>query len=195
MRRHESRQVPPRDPKLSLPAQRRHPLVRPGHQDASRAGIGLAVVIVQRGNHLIADPLAQRAMLGVAEAIQRPIKPGLADQLQLLATASSKTQRRETVLVGIQALGQSIGAGGGDHHGEVDGNKPGAVVDHHRAQLMAMALKGDGDGCVMHGEVPIKVHLLAPYVHKRFIALHGSGGKLANVNGLSNPATGLTVAE
>ena len=133
-------------------------------------------------------------MLRMPEAIQRPVKPGLADQLQLLATASGKAQRRETVLVGIQALGQPIGAGSGDHQGEIDGDEPGAVVDHHGAQLMAMALKGDGGGCVMHGEVPIKVHLLAPCVHKRFIALHGSGGKLANVNGLSNPATGLTVA-
>lgn len=160
VRGHEARQVLPGDPGFALPVQGGDALVGPGHEDASRAGLRVAVVVVEGGDHFVAEPLAEGAMLGVAEAVEGAIEAGFADQFHFFAKACAVAQVGEAELVRVEALGQPIRPGGGDHQGEVEGDEPGAVVDHDGAQLMAVALEGDGGKCVMHGEVPIKVHLL-----------------------------------
>ena len=154
VRRHEARQVGAGDPDFALPLQGGDALVGPGHQHAARAGGWGAVVVVEGGDDFVADPLAEGAMLGVPEAVKGAVEAGFVHQLQLFAGAALVLEDGEAALVGVDALGEAVGAGGGDHQGEIEGDEPGLVVDHHGAQLMTVALENDGGVCVMHGEAP-----------------------------------------
>lgn len=170
MRGHEARQVLPGDPGFALPVQCGDALVGPGHEDASRAGLRVAVVVVEGGDHFVAEPLTEGAMLGVAEAVEGAVEAGFADQFHFFAKACAVAQVGEAELVRVEALGQPIRPGGGDHQGEVEGDEPGAVVDHDGAQLMAVALEGDGGKCVMHGVTPTKSIYLPPFAVNRRVA-------------------------
>ncbi|MNP86492.1 hypothetical protein D3C76_1867630 [compost metagenome] len=56
--------------------------------------------------------------------------------------------------MGLQGLEQGWGIGKTNQPGEVMGDEPGLVVDHHRAQALAVVIENDWGICVVHGGAP-----------------------------------------
>ncbi|MDT4875804.1 hypothetical protein FQZ97_1112020 [compost metagenome] len=92
----------------------------------------------------------------------------------------SPLQQHRAPLVRGHAPGQEEGARSGDQAGEVIGDEPGAVVDHHGAKLKGVALENDGGVCVMHGGTPTSQ--LRPAAYR----CHSKGG---SSRGVDRPAS------
>ncbi|MNN97288.1 hypothetical protein D3C81_2164290 [compost metagenome] len=66
--------------------------------------------------------------------------------------AAGVLQRYGTLLVLLQRAKQTAGIADSDHLGEIMGDEPGSVIDHHGAQAKVVAEENERGICVLHGE-------------------------------------------
>ncbi|MCY1459936.1 hypothetical protein D9M71_774530 [compost metagenome] len=88
---------------------------------------------MQRRHQHGVQPAASLAVLWLTELEQRPVGADIADGGDVFVEIMGVAEAERLLLVGLQGLEQGEGVGNADQPGEVMGDEPGLVVEHHRA--------------------------------------------------------------